>query len=232
MNNKIKVLILAILVTLNIDAQDTNTSSNQQSELEEFTQKNRGFQSDETSSTYTTFDDAIDSNRSADWNTANWRQQSANNGANTGSIGKMQSFFGVDSSSVDVNKARSDNIRNDESAPDNLKVWTQDFQDELASSAIRNNNLEVGQTIKCYITRDIPIRYKCSKTHMSYGGFINSNGLEAKNKCESECYEQSQCVEIEEPIVETENIQSIVIDENTKINQKTINLTGALKWLR
>ncbi|MDD3466355.1 MAG: hypothetical protein PHE67_04320 [Campylobacterales bacterium] len=221
------LLYLVVALQANISAEDVNqTQEEQKSALEIYTDQKRGIKSDKTSTIERTYKSAIDTNDSSKWNSANWAQQSENNGANTGSIGKMQNFFNIDSSNVDVNKINSFNIQNDEEAPNNLKVWTQDFQDELASSAIRNHGLEVGQTIKCYIARDIPIRYKCKKTQISYGGFINSNGLEARNKCESECYEQSQCVEIKEPVIDIENIEAIEINDIVRIGEKSILLTG------
>jgi hypothetical protein len=221
----IKITLIICLLLFNIsfaDSNETNTTSSL-SPIEQETQKRRGFESDEQYTTYKTYDDAVETDDHSQWNTSNWQKQSAQNGANTGSIGKMQDFFKTDGN-TDINKVRTDTIRQDPNAPANLKVWTQNMQDTLASNAINNNGLQVGQTVKCYIARDIPIRFQCTKTGLSYGGYINSNGLEAQKKCESECYDQSSCKEAEAPVLLKKYIDPIKVDDDTPAQEKSVLL--------
>ena len=49
------------------------------------------------------------------------------------------------------------------------------------NNARQSGNLNITQTTKCYIAREMPIRFKCSKTGLIYGAGINTGVQKLKS---------------------------------------------------
>jgi len=207
---KYKTILLSIFVSVSVFASTAL-------EIEQ----TRSLETNTTSKTTKTYDASTNSNKVSEWNTSDWNDMNSKNGADTGSIGRMQSFFGNGKSNI--NQVSNQAVEDDNSIDKNMKIWTQTKIDELSSATTdRDDGVNVNQLVKCYITRDIPIRYRCTKTNLTYGGFIQSNGQQAKKKCENECYDQNMCLQAEEPKKVIETIKSIKVDRDTTIAESYV----------
>lgn len=77
--------------------------------------------------------------------------------------------------------------------------YTSDFENSMIEESIDNpfvNLIDIPDTISCYIARDISFRWECPIDNMVYGGDIQSDGREARLKCENGCYSQKPCVNV------------------------------------
>ena len=214
-------LVSGLLYAENIEEEQTLSPIEQQN------QKNMNIK-DRISGTqeYRTYKEATNSENIKEWTTKDFQQ---NQGGNTGMIGSTQIFLGANPGgdtalNGNPNEMTTGGIQENEQFNDidSLNVWTNEMQDEIVSGALTSSNTIItkGGTVKCYITRNIPIRYKCSYTQLSYGEGMGENGVKARTQCENECYEQFGCVSlIANPIVQTTNVESLSIysvvkDEN------------------
>lgn len=154
----------------------------------------------------TTYQNATGSQSTKNWNQQDWKKHFSDNGRlDSGLIGSSQNSLksagGTDVAlDANPNTINSTNLRKDTSLSGVKSLHS--FSDELQKSVMDTNVsssktlVNLDQTTKCYITREMPVRYKCDKTGLVYGGGINSSGAEAKTTCESECYEQFSCADV------------------------------------
>lgn len=128
-----------------------------------------------------------------------------------------------------------------------IKIWDSELQDGLIANTTgsgANKKIEMNSTVKCYITRDMPIRYKCGFNGLVVSKNIDSSGLEAKSACEENCFDQMPCLGVNpNPTVETSTMSEINLDiqdalENTifkeissdvKIDKITYDIDVSLK---
>ena len=176
---------------------------NAQTQVEQETRKNRSIEIDKSKTiTKKTYNNATNDSDSSNWNLKDWEKHS---GADESSIGNTQmqlqsNFNGAsDSFSLNPNSMQTQTVQQNYSNDPALTAFSNNLVNDVVSNTISHNSSfsPTGSTTKCYIARDIPIRYQCSYTGLMYGGDIDSNGSEAKSQCEDECYEQYTSVEIE-----------------------------------
>lgn len=153
-----------------------------------------------------TYVEATDSAESKNWNTQDWKKHLEKNGRlDTGLIGSsqanMRDIKGSDLSyDANPNNINTTKVRANTDLSDVKSLHS--FSESLQTTVLDTNvsrttsNINLEQTTKCYITREMPTRYKCDKTGLVYGGGINTSGVEAKKICETECYEQFSCVNV------------------------------------
>lgn len=158
-----------------------------------------------SSKTITTYDSATGDENVSNWNQQDWKNNMTENGAlGTGLIGTTQSNTAITGSDIattgDPNMISTSNLRSNESLKNvgSLHSFSEQLQNDVVSSNLSRNksDLNYTETTKCYIAREMPIRFKCEKTGLIYGAGMNSNGKDAKVNCESECYEQMTCVDV------------------------------------
>lgn len=204
----------------------THANENELSEIEQKNQRNMNFKDRVVpSSQYKTYDEATNNENVENWNTKDFQK---NQGGNTGMIGSTQIFLGQTPGAKEAynsnpNEMTTQGIQDNPALKDieSLNAWNQDLQEHIISGALAATNQisTTAGTVKCYITRNIPIKYWCSSPDNSfvYGETMGGNGLQAKQECENECTEQYGCASlIENPISETINIESIEINTFTK----------------
>lgn len=178
-----------------------------ETDIEEKAKTNRSLEIDTSLTTVTkTYADPTNDKDSSKWNTKDWETYMKKEGTDTGIVGNtqtgLQSFQGSDDAFTgNPNSMQSPTIQQNDKYKDNksLNAFTDKLLNNIISSTVGHNSNKslTDKTVKCYITRDIPLRYKCSFTGLLYGGSMESDGSMAKNQCEDECYEQFESVEIE-----------------------------------
>lgn len=183
---------------------------------------------------YRTYREASDSEDIKEWTTKDFQK---NQGGNTGYIGNIQMFINSDIAgqtaiSGNPNEMTTEGLQKSEKFDDieSINAWTQDMQEDLISDSLNSSNKTFTQngTVKCYITRNIPIRYKCTYpgAALTFGETMGEDGKKARRQCENECYEQFGCVSlVENPEIKTHEIDNIVfkIDENNTNDELLIN---------
>ncbi|MGB0989272.1 MAG: hypothetical protein ACPGUI_00430, partial [Halarcobacter sp.] len=210
----------------------------EQTEVEKETDKKRNIMKSQNNSVYSkTYQDATGNESTKDWNDKDFHNHfNSQNNMNTGMIGNTQTMLkGITGSkeafSGNPNSTRSDVMQQNEDYKDepSIKVWNSDLQDGLIANSTKSgkkNSIAVNQTVKCYITRDIPFRYKCSHTGIIYGGGMNENGLKARTECESECFEQNNCVAVKEELEgQTDSILDGTFTSTDILKEHIINHT-------
>lgn len=197
-----------------------------QTEIEQKAADSRNIQIDKNLTTVNkTYKDATQDPDSKNWNTKDWENHMNKNGVDSGLIGNTQNqvkgFTGAkEGLSGNPNAMQTDALQSNQSYKDapSIKAWNNNLLNSIISSTTKhavNSNI-LDSTTKCYITRDIPIRYKCEFTKITYGGDIDSNGIKAKNQCESECYEQFEAVEIvKEGTIADSDMSNILLEATT-----------------
>lgn len=153
-----------------------------------------------------TYQEPTNSSTVKDWNTQDWKGYFQKNGViDTGLISKSQnSLSNIQGSDIafgaNPNQINSETLRKNESLNDvkSLQSFNQELQDVVTNinTTRTTNPINIELTTKCYIAREMPIRFKCDKTGLVYGAGINTGGTEAKRLCDSECYEQYSCVDV------------------------------------
>ncbi|MFY4789489.1 hypothetical protein ACOTWR_06140 [Aliarcobacter butzleri] len=178
-----------------------------------------------------TYKDATNSTSTKEWNNKDWQKQMEQNGVfDTGLIGNTQTNTSSKGSemiyNVNPNELSTQNLRENEALKDNKAL--QGYSQDVEKSILDGNNkratskINLVQTTKCYIAREMPIRFRCSKTGLIYGSGINSGGADAQKLCETECYQQFSCINVSPP---TNGPTVITIaDANLSSNQKSITL--------
>lgn len=170
------------------------------------------------------------------WTPRDWQK---NSGVNSNSVignnqMRMQGMTGGANIGSNPNLMTTEGIQKDTNFKDDasLNAFTGDTINNIISSSTSHNataNL-FKKDITCYITRDIPIRHKCSFTGLIYGDGINQDGLKAKNQCESECYEQFEASEIiSEGSIPNISLETMTISTPTEEEFITYKETDAYK---
>ena len=150
------------------------------------------------------------------WNNTNWADQMSKSRGYDTSIGNTMMFMngnkflkkGLTSNPKDMTvKALHDS---NETASES--GFTESFRNSLVSKVTTNTAYSAKtrtDTLKCFIARDLPFRYKCEETGLTYGGgtiassadgntISNMDGMsgkEALNICKTNCKHQLTCVE-------------------------------------
>lgn len=175
------------------------------------------------------------------WNQQDWKNHMEQNGAlGTGLIGRAQGNTSLQGSDIatsgNPNNVNTTSLRTSETFK-NLKSL-HSFTDGLKNSVLDANlnrsvkELNIIETTRCYIAREMPVRFKCEKTGLIYGAGINSSGKDAKVNCENECFEQMTCVDVNGGNVTTNvNIGEIKLNEGDEKNEKTITINTKLDTL-
>lgn len=191
-----------------------------------------------TTKTYT---EATGDSSVKQWNQQDWKNQMEQNGAlGTGLIGRAQGNASLQGSDIatsgNPNSVNTTSLRTSETFK-NLKS-IHGFTDGIKNSVLDANlnrsvkELNIIETTKCYIAREMPVRFKCDKTGLIYGAGINSSGKDAKVNCENECFEQMTCVDVNGGNVTTNvNIGEIKLNEGDEKNEKTISINTKLDTL-
>lgn len=170
-------------------------------------------------------------------NIIDWENLSKSQGVDESLVGSTQDYarkaYGKQAINVDLSKITNNYLQsaqeyNNSAVKNSLTAYTSELQSTIMGQATSGNIGAAGtnKEIKCYITRDIPFRYKCSLTGLTYGGGMNESGAKAKTLCTSECYETKTCLNVSPtttaPI--TLNIPNITsaLDGNTTIGTSTV----------
>ncbi|WP_418181232.1 hypothetical protein ACNSOL_12045 (plasmid) [Aliarcobacter lanthieri] len=205
--------------------------------VEEKQKEYRNSNIDKPSTSYKTYEDAVESEKTKDWNNQNWKKHLENNGVfDTGLIGNSQNNMTPNQGSEIIysgnpNFLSTSAIREQESLKDNKSLFG--YSNEVEKSILDGNNqrysnpINLEQSTKCYIAREMPVRFRCDKTGLIYGGGINSSGMEAKQICESECYEQYACVNVtptnsQQLKINVEDNIELIADKKEVIYEKDI----------
>lgn len=210
---KLSLLLITFTVAL-FSSQNTN-------------QDVLNFKKQKTTSTKT-YKQSTKDKDSAKWNTSDWSDYAKKNGANTGSIGKMQSFFGTSKRQKTINDANSNNINADNKNTGNSNAWNNKISGDLKrNTSLQSSSLfSLRTSTKCYIARDLPIKYKCSKTGMEYGGLLQSNGYEAHNACLQECFEPKKCLTVKKEEKNYLKFQKMEVSNNKQIIEVSKNINS------
>lgn len=223
-NNNILIVLLVAFFTL-LSAE---------TEVESKAEDHRNLKPNETKTPgsgaiiKSTVKDASDSDNVRTWTPKNYLNHSEENGLTTGAIGNTQSTTSsMPGSGVSLtrnpNAMTSESIKNDENLKNEPALTS--FDENLLNTVIAETTSKdatsalFDSNIKCYITRDISFKYKCNHTLMVFGDSMNSDGIQAKRECESECFEQYEAVEIQEE-GSIENIDIDTIDLVTKTQEE------------
>lgn len=215
-----KILILCGLLCL----------LNGETQIETTAKQNRSIDTDPSLTTVSkTYKEPTNSENSKEWNTKDWdNYMKTKGGVDSSIVGnsqlKIQNFKGSDDAlSANPNVLQSQNIKNNTKYKDDkgLTSFSEDLVNNIVSSTVSHNaNKKLTDTnIKCYITRDIPLRYKCAFTGLTYGGQMESDGSMAKNQCENECYEQYESAElVKEGSISEISLSSLQLNTPTDSN--------------
>ena len=122
-----------------------------------------------------------------------------------------------------------------------LHSFNKELRMQLESDMIDNSSVGISKSkneLKCFISRDIPFQYKCSKTNITYGGRIGVSGKKALIKCKSECYDQNICYNAAkttatnmDPEIKSKNNKFTFSDENQTYDT-TYNVDASRKLQR
>lgn len=191
-----------------------------------------------TTKTYT---EATGDSSVKQWNQQDWKNQMEQNGAlGTGLIGRAQGNASLQGSDIatsgNPNSVNTTSLRTSETFKNLKSIHA--FTDGIKNSVLDANlnrsvkELNIIETTKCYIAREMPVRFKCDKTGLIYGAGINSSGKDAKVNCENECFEQMTCVDVNGGNVTTNvNIGEIKLNEGDEKSEKTISINTKLDTL-
>ena len=201
------------------------------------TQKKRSLQIEPNStSTTMTYDDATNSTEINEWTPKDYENNLGKNlddaVKNARMLFEMTGNFGK-AYNQNPNDMNSTSLSDDPQ----VQYWDSSSQDGLVAGSTSSGNVNNNATgtIKCYITRDIPIRYKCEKTGFTVSRQMESDGLVAKKTCDENCFEQMPCVSlVSNPTVNTVNIPDINFSSQTELSyviDKTINSDTIIDYI-
>lgn len=195
--------------------------------------------------------DALDDNNISKWNVSNWKDYFENKGADKSLIGNTQAMVGGTTEGKiafdsNPNYLTTDTLKENDNVKNNPAISGMDSltQQEILSKSLNNVNvslLDIADSIKCYITRDVSFRWKCNYTGLIYGGEVDESGEKAKENCINDCYEQRTCVNVN-PDSSAENViipelncdfstqeecsTSLALNKDKLLEKLTINFTG------
>ena len=162
-------------------------------------------------------------------NIADWEQFFQSNGMGTGAIGTGMGVFsntpmGQAAFGAEPGSLSNENIGSNQalSGTKSLNAYTDSLRSDLMTSAMTNSVFQPNsdaKTVKCFITRNIPLGWKCLYSGLTYSGNKYGSVDKTKQACEQQCYQQFECVNVETDV--TEKIDSAP--------DKVITLGGAKK---
>lgn len=193
--------IISILILTSIMFLYAQNGQDEPTEVERKAQENRKIDTQQ-GTVISTVKEPVGGEDTKQWTSKDWQNNSQTDSSLIGNTSmRTQSMpgmsFGVGGN---PNNMTTKGLQEESSLADepSIHAWTEDTMNNIISSSTSHSSLQAisSDTVKCYISRDIPIRYKCSHTGLLYGDSINGDGFVAKNQCESECYEQYEASEI------------------------------------
>lgn len=158
---------------------------------------------------------SIDDNKS-NWTNENWTSAFTENNID-GIIGNT--MMNISSSSflnhetTDTSDLTVDSI-NENGSSSAAQGYSENFRRSLTSTITSNGTYKPktnthGNTLECYITRDLPFRYRCEESGITYGadtilettggGISNVDGLsgkEALGLCKENCKKEVSCIQV------------------------------------
>ncbi len=235
---------LLALLLLSVSQAEEIKPTYEKSLLEQNTKEQRDIEDDEEKVQVTkTYKEATGDEDTSKWNMQDWKNNFQKNGANTGAIGRMQTFWGQSpygeaARSGNPNLMNSEYLKTHSTTKDinAIQSWNNQVQETLKSSTLNSSSATItgaDEGILCYITRDIPPSYKCNLPNnagLLYGGEIGESGDLIKKRCENECFEQRGCVEINHnPEVVTVDGTDIDIDTTAELESNWIQTAESSK---
>lgn len=162
-----------------------------------------------------TYESATNETDNTKWNAKDWSNQLGKNDRNN--LINSRSLFqqsDLTSKALDgnPNAMTTESLKTEPT----IKIWDSELQDGLIANTTgsgASKKIEMNSTVKCYITRDMPIRYKCGFNGLVVSKNIDSSGLEAKSSCEENCFDQMPCTGINpNPTIETITIADLNLE--------------------
>lgn len=163
-------------------------------------------------------------------NIADWDQYFKDRGMGSGSIGTGmgvfsntqigQAAFGGDPASLS-----NENIGANQSLKDikSVNSYTDSLRSSLMTAAMTNSVFQPNgdaKTVKCYITRNIPLGWKCLYTGLTYSGNKYGSVDKTKQACEQQCYQQYSCVNLEQDVTQkTDTLDDKIFSLSTKTSE-------------
>lgn len=192
----IKNLILALIISISylnaysiIDKKATAD--------EEKATKNRNLPIEEKNVLVSkSYKEKTNDEENSNWNAKDWENHLSSGDENSLYNSKTlfeQNDLNTKAFGGNPNEANSANLKDEET----VLIWDTELQDGLIANTTgngANNNVSMNSTVKCYISRDVPIRYRCGYNGLTVAKSINSTGIEAKNQCEENCIEEQPCI--------------------------------------
>lgn len=219
------LLFLILLASiLYAEGEVVDTTQDERSSLEQKADRNRKMDNISNGRTYQTYNDETGSEQHTDWNAKDWQKYLYDQNNPENSTGTVQMLFGDSAGASKAfggnpNAMTSDALQHDEQLKEepSITAWTQELEAEIAAKSTKNQTtaIKLDATVDCYISRDLPIRYRCEKTNLTYGGGMGENGIKAKTECNNECFEQFACVSLNKnPEVKSEFLNELSIIKN------------------
>ena len=153
-----------------------------------------------------TYKPAVGGSNEMNWTTKDWENKVESYRTPSGRIGNLQNTLsrgdlGAAATMTDASKLTRDEVKKDAvfGQIDSNTAFDDAMRSSVVAKSVNNNTLSVRERdkkIRCYITRDIPFRYKCPHTGNVYGGGMREGGAAAKRMCETNCFEQFSCVNV------------------------------------
>ena len=200
--------------------------------------------------------DEVDDTNKSRWNSSNWAKNLS--GGTDGAVGNTLIFMNNSSflkkgMTTDTSELTTEAYNSDANASAAASGYTDDYRATVMSATLANtaysaNANEDGNTLKCFMARDLPFRYKCEETGLVYGGstiaqaangqISNMDGMsgkEALNLCKENCKRQADCLEAE--ATEAQNIplasNSFYFDSNSSFvaTYPSLNDNKNIKYL-
>lgn len=155
--------------------------------------------------TIITYKKATDDKNVSKWTMKDYEQQELGKHPK-GRIGNTQALFGNTqigraSQTSDYNQVTRTNLLKNPKLKQikSINAFNSQVRNDAISKAVSNDTIAINKSdekLKCFITRNIPFRYKCSKTGVTFGGGMNESGVAALRDCINNCYIQSPCVNV------------------------------------
>lgn len=176
----------------------------------------------------------VDDDNRSNWNIKNWHE-SLSGDAGEGVVGNTMLF--MDSSpflkrgmTTDSSKLTTESFNSDKDPSAAAAGYTDSYRTEVMTGAVANKSFSPVQnpnenTLKCFIARDLPFRYRCEETNLVYGGSLiahssggkisnmdGMSGKEAFQACKDNCKKSAKCVTVEADDAETNSLGSRIIN--------------------
>ena len=235
-NRKFILVLLVLLVTVH-ELFGYSSINNQKTANEIKASNQREIMVDKTKTVTTkTYVEKTDSPDVKNWNTRDFQKHLDKNSKN--SIVNSRSLFDLNNEAI---QSSNPDLMNSEYI-DSKKTdtqWRNNIVNGLISSSTSSGNtgsLSGNQgTIKCYVSRDLPIRYKCPYTGLIISEDIKTSGLKAKTRCEDGCSEDLDCVSVKNnPVINIANVNNLSLKTSSDLSafiEKEISSDDILDYL-